>query len=269
MGVFASLATAGLFVFPMLVFLVGDRLLAAALGMFAAAAIANAIALRIYERGRPADIGMQWNRASGTNLLVGFAGGAGAGCLILGVPLLAGIAEIRPDPDNPGSIATFLFVSVVLLFGAVGEEMLFRGYGFQVLVAGIGPFAAILPVSFLFARLHAGNDYATTLGLANTFGWGVILGVAFLRSGDLWLPIGLHFGWNWALPLFGASLSGFTMTGIGYTIDWSVGDLWSGGAYGPEGGVLTSLVLIVLAAYLWKAPIRGQPAFLLRSPREE
>jgi len=268
-GTFALLATAGLFVFPAAVFLVGDQLLAAALGTFAAAAVATAISLRVYERGRPADIGLQWNRASGTNLLVGFAGGVGAGCLVLGVPLLTGIAEIRPDPDNPGSVAAFLFVSVVLLFGAVGEEMLFRGYGFQVLVAGIGPFATILPVSFLFARMHAGNDYATTLGLVNTFGWGVILGVAFLRSGDLWLPIGLHFGWNWVLPLFGAGLSGFTMSGIGYTINWSVGDLWSGGAYGPEGGVLTSLVLIVLAVYLWKAPTRGQSAFLLRSQREE
>jgi len=240
----------------------------AALGTFAAAAIANSVVLRIYERGRLADIGMHWNAASRRNLLIGFAGGAGASCLVLGVPLLVGIAEIRPDPEFPASPAAFLFVSLVLLFGAVGEELLFRGYGFQVLVAGIGPFAAILPVSILFAVLHSGNDYATPLALVNTAGWGVILGVAFLRSGDLWLPIGLHFGWNWLLPIFGVSLSGFTMNTVGYAMHWSVGDLWSGGAYGPEGGVLTSLVLIALAAYLWKAPIDGQPAFLLQPRRE-
>ncbi len=268
-GVFAFLCAAGLVVFPTLIFLVGDRLLGAALGTFTAAAVANAIVLRIYERGSLADIGMQWNGSSRRNLLLGCAGGVGAGCLVVGVPLAVGLAEIRPDPEYPGSVAAFFFVSLVLLFGAAGEEMLFRGYGFQALVAAIGPFATILPVSFVFAWMHSANDYASTLGLVNTFGWGVVLGVAFLRSGDLWFPIGLHFGWNWVLPIFGVSVSGFTMNTVGYAIDWSVGDLWSGGAYGPEGGLLTTLVLFVLAGYLWKAPIHGQPAFLLHSRRED
>lgn len=268
-GVFAFLCMVGLIVFPSLIFVVGDRLLGAALGTFTAAAIANAIVLRIYERGSLSDIGLQWNTSSRRNLLLGCSGGAGAGCLVVGVPLLAGLAELRPDPEFPGSVGAFFFVSLVLLFGAVGEEMLFRGYGFQALVAGIGPFASILPVSLLFAWLHAGNDYASTLGLVNTFGWGVVLGVAFLRSGDLWFPIGLHFGWNWMLPIFGVRVSGFTMNTVGYAVEWSVGDLWSGGAYGPEGGLFTSLVLVVLALYLWKAPLHGQPAFLLRPRRDE
>jgi hypothetical protein len=146
--------------------------------------------------------------------------------------------------------------------------MLFRGYGFQVLLAEIGPFATILPASVLFGLMHSANQNATALGILNTVGWGIILGVAFLRSGDLWLPIGLHFGWNWMLPVFGVNLSGFTMKVTGYTMHWNAGEIWSGGAYGPEGGIPTTLVLAVLALYLWKAPIQGQPAFLLRS-REE
>ena len=44
------------------------------------------------------------------------------------------------------------------------------------------------------------------LPLANTILWGIVLGYSFLRSGDLWLPIGLHFGWNWTLPLLGVNL---------------------------------------------------------------
>ncbi|MCP5113234.1 MAG: hypothetical protein GY953_20580, partial [bacterium] len=50
---------------------------------------------------------------------------------------------------------------------------------------------------------------------------------------------------------------------------WNISDVWSGGAYGPEGGVLTTLVLAILTVYLWKAPIMGQPAFLLRSRKED
>jgi hypothetical protein len=54
----------------------------------------------------------------------------------------------------------------------------------------------------------------------------------------------------------------------GYALDWKIGPLWSGGAYGPEGGLLTSGVVVLLFVYLWKAPVRAQNAFLLR-PSEE
>ena len=81
--------------------------------------------------------------------------------------------------------------------------MLFRGYAFQYLIGKMGPFATILPFGVLFGIVHGNNPNLTWLGLLNTAAWGVLLGFAFLRSGDLWLPIGLHFGWNWALPLFG------------------------------------------------------------------
>jgi membrane protease YdiL (CAAX protease family) len=88
----------------------------------------------------------------------------------------------------------------MLLAGAAGEEILFRGYGFQMLIRTLGPAGAVLPVGVLFALLHAGNPHATWLGLTNTAGFGILFGYAFLRSRDLWLPIGLHFGWNLTLP---------------------------------------------------------------------
>jgi len=230
--------------------------------------VSNALVLRIYERGRLADIGLQWNSSSMRNLAVGFGGGCGAALLVLVPPLVLGFAELRPDGEYPGGWEQTFFVSLILLFGAVGEEMLFRGYGFQVLLRGVGPFATILPTSVLFGLAHSANMNATWLSTVNTIGWGVVLGVAFLRSGDLWLPIGLHYGWNWVLPLLGVNLSGFRMGMTGYAMQWNIGEFWSGGAYGPEGGLITSIVLAFVAVYLWKAPIEGQEAFLLRA-REE
>lgn len=267
-GVFAFLAVVGVIALPPLVYLVGDYLMAAAMGTFAAAAVANAVVLRIYERGRLADIGLGWSAASRRNLLLGVVGGAGAACLALAPPLVAGLAELRPEPEAAANWPSFLFVSIILLFGAVGEEMLFRGYGFQVLLRGVGPFATILPLSVLFGLTHTNNEGSSALSLANTIGWGVLLGVAFLRSGDLWLPIGLHYGWNWVLPLFGANVSGYRMGITGHAMTWKVSDVWSGGAYGPEGGLITSIVLAFLAVYLWRAPIQGQEAFLLHARRE-
>ncbi|MEZ5402833.1 MAG: CPBP family intramembrane glutamic endopeptidase [Bryobacteraceae bacterium] len=243
-------------------------LVASVFSAFGGAAIANMLALRIYEGGRLPDIGLHWNQASASNLLYGTAAGAAAVLLVLGPALATGAAHWKAAGDSAAGIGSFVFVTLVLLFGVVGEEMLFRGYGFQVLVPVFGPAATLLPMSVIFAAAHAGNQNVSWLGLINTFAWGILLGAAVLRSGDLWLAIGLHFGWNWMLPLMGVNLSGFTMRVTGVELEWSVSPLWSGGDYGPEGGLLCTIVLGALVAFLIKAPIRRQHLALLE-PREE
>ena len=231
-----------------------------------AAAVGNGLCLRIYVHRGMAAIGLQGDKAALANLGFGCLGGMGAAALVLAVPLLFHAARIQRDPGIPASLPSFFFVSVLLLFGSAGEELFFRGFGFQVLLRALGAWTTILPVGIIFAALHAGNPNATWLGLANTAGFGILFGYAFLRSHDIWLPIGLHFGWNFTLPLFGVNVSGLTMRLTGFTMRWSAGTLWSGGEYGPEASILTSAVLLLLFAYLWKAPIRRQPSALLDPP---
>lgn len=266
-GFFVLLVILGITIFPILINLVagpGAYLINAALSTFAAAAVANAIPLRIYERGQLSDIGLGWSAASRRNLALGILGGIGSALIVLIGPILVRAAELEPVPDSRTQWGNLLFVTLVLLFGAVGEEMLFRGYGFQVLMNALGPYATILPVSVLFGLAHTSNQNVSGLGVVNTILWGILLGYAFLRSGDLWLPIGLHFGWNWTLPLLGQNLSGFTMGVTGYSMHWKTGVLWSGGAYGPEGGLLTTAVVGALAYYLHRAPIQVQQPFLIK-----
>ncbi len=265
--VFGFLGLAGEVIFGQLFWqLMEPRVfLVAALSVFAAAAVANTLALRIWERGNLLDIGFAWNPAAVRNLLLGLGAGIVSAAIVIFGPVLEGAAEVvRTGP--PMEVGSVLFVLVVLVFGAIGEEMLFHGYGFQVLMGALGPVATILPVSVLFAWAHSGNLNVSTLALVNTALWGLVFGFAFWRSGDLWLPIGLHLGWNWALPLCGANLSGFTMNVTGYAVQWRAGyDRWSGGAYGPEASVVNTGVLVVL--FLWlilKAPVKRQTPFLLR-----
>jgi hypothetical protein len=54
----------------------------------------------------------------------------------------------------------------------------------------------------------------------------------------------------------------------GYEMSWTAGELWSGGEYGPEASVLTSVVLLVLFVYIWKLPVRRQPSPLTDPPAE-
>jgi hypothetical protein len=85
-----------------------------------------------------------------------------------------------------------------------------------------------------------------------------------LRSGALWLPIGLHFGWNWIPPLVGVNLSGFNMGVTGYALRWKIPDLWSGGPYGPEGGLLTTGIVLILIVVIARMPVRTE-----RPPRRD
>jgi membrane protease YdiL (CAAX protease family) len=233
-----------------------------------AALFANWLSLRIHENGRLADIGLWWSRASADNLALGLLGGVGSACLVLAPPLAVRAAHFVATPSEPGGWDSALVLTVLLAAGAAGEEIFFRGYGFQVLLASAGPYATILPVGIVFALLHTGNPNSTWLGIANTAGFGILFGYAYLRSRDLWLPIGLHFGWNFTLPLFGVNLSGLRMKVTGYELSWSAGHLWSGGAYGPEASILTSVVLLALCVYVYKAPIRRQRSPLTDPPAE-
>jgi membrane protease YdiL (CAAX protease family) len=268
-GVYIFLAVAGLYLFTW-VLLPAGQLIAATLSVFLTAAVANELAMRIYEHRSLVDVGLGWNSSSVRNVLLGLGGGVVAALVVIVGPVLEGAAEISRVPGQSIQWDSILLLLVVLLFGAMGEEVLFRGYGFQVLMAALGPFATILPVSGLFALAHADNPNVSTIGLLNTALWGMLLGYAFYRSGDLWLAIGLHVGWNWTLPLLGANLSGLTMNVTGYAFRWKVDSVWGGGAYGPEGGLMTSAVLVLLFAWLaLKAPVRRQKAFLLREQGED
>jgi uncharacterized protein len=238
-------------------------------GNLAAALVTNLLVLRFFTELRLVDLGIWWNRSSMENMALGLVGGVGAASLVLAPAVLAGAAHISSTPKDQPSFAVMVFVMALLALGAMGEELMMRGYAFQILIANCGTWATIIPVGFIFAWLHTANPNATWLGLANTAGFGILFGYAFVRSRDLWLPVGLHFGWNVTLPLFGVNVSGLRMKMTGHEMIWSAGSVWSGGEYGPEASVLTSIIMVVLAVYLWRAPIRRQPSPLTDRPELE
>lgn len=245
-GLYILLAWLGQLVFPALLLPLGGILVASTLSAFASAAVANAVVVRIYERGRLADVGLAGSPSSRREFLTGVASGVLAAACVVGVPLALRMARFGRAPGVEHPWASFAFGGLALFFGAMGEELLFHGYPFQLLIRAVGPFATILPVSVIFGLMHSTNLNVSFLGIVNTIAWGFLLGYAVWRTGALWLAIGLHFGWNVALPLLGSNLSGFTMGVTGYTLEWNVGALWSGGGYGVEGSLLTTAIVVAL-----------------------
>ena len=251
-AVFVALALLGRWVFPILLDPVGDLLVVSALSTFATAGVANFVVVRGWENGKAADCGLGWSPHTVRDLGLGLAGGAGSAVLIIGGAFASRLATFDAVTGVERLWANIPFLVVVLLFGSAGEELLFHGYGFQVLTRDLGAFATVLPVGVLFGLVHTGNQNVTVLAIVNTITWGVLLGCAYLRTRALWLPIGLHFGWNVAMPFLGINLSGFTIGVTGYALRWKIGDLWSGGAYGLEGGLFTTLMVAALFVLLYR-----------------
>jgi len=240
-------------------------LLSAALGMFIPATLASAFVVRIYERGRLEDIGMGWSSASLRQFWAGAGASASAAVLVIGGACASGMATFEKiaDPKAAFNLGQLVFIGVLLLFGAVGEELMFRGYAFQLLAGSFGPWPVIPAFGILFAVAHLSTLGSWWLGMVNTGLWGLLLGFAVWRSGALWMSIGLHFGWNFILPLAGARLSGFTLGLTGYELKWKAAIWLSGGEYGPEGSVLTTVACALLMIWLWRGRMDRQPSLLL------
>jgi membrane protease YdiL (CAAX protease family) len=162
---------------------------------------------------------------------------------------------------NP--LSHFLSVVAFLLLAAAFEELTFRGYAFQRAAQALGPFAAGLLASLLFGFAHSGNPQATLLSTFNTILAGALLAIARIRTRALWMPIGLHFGWNLFLgPVFSFPVSGYSFGGAALSAS-SAGLAWlSGGAYGPEGGAaLTAILAVAIPLALRRTPPASWSSF--------
>jgi hypothetical protein len=194
-------------------------------------------------------MGLALDRAALHDSLAGTALGAGMVAASVAVVALAGRVEFHWIGDGPRVVLAILAVTYITAVAAMAEEVAFRGYPFQRLVEGIGPAGGILVLSFFFGAVHLGNPHASLWGFLNTIEIGALLAVAYLRTRSLWMPWGLHFGWNLTLGMvLGLPVSGvndFTVAVQGT----AQGPLWlTGGSYGIEASLTGTLV--VAASFL-------------------
>lgn len=219
-----------------------------------AAVLAGLAMLRWVDRRPASDLGL----APGPRVPLELMAGLAIGTVVMAVTVLVltGFGAVRYVPES-GTALGWLAVAGVSLAAfaipAAAEEALFRGYLFRTLVEGAGAVVAIGVTTVLFTLAHGSNPNVTGLGLVNIFLAGVLLGVAVLRTGTLWLATGLHLGWNWAM----AGPLDLPVSGIGgYDVPLydvaETGPGWlTGGAFGPEGGLAgTVAALLGLALVL-------------------
>lgn len=254
-GVFVLFYLLTITVMAMPLYWAGGQLVETTVTPFIGSLAATFLCWKIYDETPLPRAGLALDRRGGLDLWMGVAAGMVGAALAVLPGVVLHIARFTPVPDAQASFNTASFVTILIFCGAAGEEMLFHGFAFQSLMIGLGPFAAIFPVGVIFGLLHMGNPDATWLSTFNTIGFGIVFGCALYRTRSLWLPIGLHFGWNLALPFMGVKISGITMRVTGYEMTWNADPLWSGGTYGPEGSLLTTGVLVLMMLFVWLIPV--------------
>src|SRR5215217_4594062 len=148
-------------------------------------------------------------------------------------------------------IKNVLIFFVVFIFVAWNEELLSRGYHLQTIASGLNLFWGVVLSSAVFGLLHLGNPNATWVSAAGIFFAGIYLAYGYIRTKQLWLSMGLHLGWNFFEGVgFGFPVSGLDIYPL-TRIQIHGPEIWTGGAFGPEAGLIVLPSLILGAALIY------------------
>jgi membrane protease YdiL (CAAX protease family) len=213
------------------------------------------IARRFLDKRSFASLGLQVNKQALNDVLMGIA----ITFVMMGSIYFAEVAvgwlkfesfswQTEPLINVISGILTFF---VVFIFVGWNEELLSRGYHLQTLASGTNLFWGVIISSSVFGLAHLGNPNATWVSAAGIFFAGIFLAYGFVRTGQLWLSIGLHIGWNF----FEGVIFGFPVSGldiyrlIHHHIQGP--EIWTGGAFGPEAGLIVLPALGIGAVLIY------------------
>ena len=153
-----------------------------------------------------------------------------------------------------GNLKFFVFIRILLFFIFQGmfEEVLFRGYLMAMFSKVMGIKFSIIVSSFLFAVIHLLNPNIQILGLFNIFLVGIMFGLIYYYTGNLWIIGAMHTFWNFTLGhIVGSQISGMgTLKSILSSLPIDNKEFISGGAFGFEASIVTVVVQIAISLFV-------------------
>jgi membrane protease YdiL (CAAX protease family) len=176
---------------------------------------------------------------SGLGILIGVT----IQCLTIFVPYLNhGFQIVSVNP-----VSIIIIPLTVAFTVAIFEEILIRGIVFRIMEEKLGSYIALVISALIFGALHLFNPAATLVSAAYiAMEAGLLLGAAYIYSRSLWLPIAIHFAWNFMQSgIFGAITSGNDDTGSLLTTKIIGPELLTGGKFGPEGTVQATIFCLI------------------------
>jgi uncharacterized protein len=220
------------------------------------------LASRVLDHRRMRDYGFHFSRNWWIDLGFGLVLGALLLFGVLAVELAMGWVTVTdtfaPSPGQP-FVATILVGIVAVAAVAFGEEASYRGYPIKNLAEGVARarwgivIAVVIPAVF-FGLAHSTNPNATWLTTFNIVIFGLLFGTGYVLTGELALPIGLHFGWDFVQGFVFGVVAEEKQYGSALVLaDDPSATLWTGRPYGVEGGLMGTAAFIggFLATFVW------------------
>jgi membrane protease YdiL (CAAX protease family) len=206
--------------------------------------------VRVFERRKTVELSSERAiREFASGSAIGFAlFAATAGCLWLG-----GFYQVQGIGYLP-SAATLVGLG---LLPAFLEEIVIRAIIFRITEDSLGTWIAMIISALLFGLSHMLNPGATwAAALCIAVEAGVLLAAAYVTTRRLWLPIGLHFAWNFTQGgIFGVAVSGITINGL-LKSTLSGPELYTGGAFGAEASIFAVIICTSMAVVLIVLAVR-------------
>lgn len=197
-------------------------------------------------------MGLNYDGMSLTRVSIGAAIALGCVTVVFLFGVLLGFIHVRPSKVSEDCVSCMpLFLGGLADFftAALFEEVIFRGYVFYLLDKAFGVGIAIFASAIIFSTAHLiKHSNVPVMYILNAFLFGLLVAYCRHSTGTLWLPIGLHFGWNVVSgPIFGLPYSGKDYD-RGVVISEVTGPAWlTGGRYSLDAGILGTIAIIIAA----------------------
>lgn len=207
--------------------------------------------VRLFEKRKALELSLS---KFGKDVSHGFAIGFIFFVAVTGIMMACGCYHVNGFGSDYLGILIFLIEMILV---AVGEEVIFRGILYRMIAQRWSYIPALVVSALFFGLIHIFNPGATLWSaIAIAIEAGLLLGMAYEYSQTLWLPIGIHWGWNWVQgSIFGFPVSGQDFGASLIQSSTSGPDLISGGIFGAEASVIAVLVGIVFTAAFYRGVV--------------
>lgn len=201
-----------------------------------------------------ASLGLRWNVRAASDLSFGFfLSGLMAASVFAAMVVFGFIENIKVVVDLPTALNLIAIPLLTMALVGFWEELVFRGYILQNMAEGLGMKTAIIISCLIYGAVHAMNPNAGLLSSTIIVLFGFLRIYGYLCTGQLWLSIGMHTGWNFfQATVFGFAASGHAEAQTLVSHDAAAPSWLSGGSFGPEASLLT-IPVVVAALYVMRA----------------
>lgn len=204
------------------------------------------IMVYVFEKSRMRHFGFPMEKRVSLEVIYGILWGAVSMILIFIVFRAAGLASLTQPLSHPHWSGALVWTLILMILVGCGEEMMVRGYTLTLLYRQTGKKWVSIGVSALiFAGLHLMNPHVSILAFVNLVLYAIVASFMYLRSGSLWMPIAYHATWDYFEgDVFGFPNSGNVMPSL-YSFSHVTPNIVTGGSFGPEGGLIVTVVLLI------------------------